>query len=183
VSTRLHYVYFLYQGETLKYVGRSVNPKSRRRVFERRTGVSVTMAMESYPTIEEAQKAELLAIRTLSPEYNKVEASSPTRLGLANSKSHNKAISSALKGKNLTKEHRDKLWAERDRSKEANAFFGKKHTVESIEKIKAANKAQFSDEEKRERHRAACIRSMQKRKEAGEKIGRPKRNLTGERND
>lgn len=172
MSSDNHFTYELHDIETdeLLYIGRSVKPKTRRRIFERRTGREVTMVVFCHLNLEAAQRWERRQIYQRQPPYNKYVASSPTRLGMTNSAAHCAALSKGRRGKKLSAEHKSKLWAERDRSPEANPFYGKKHTKFSRTKISKATKAQFSDPEKRLRHKLAC-------EEAGKRIR--ERNASG----
>lgn len=151
MQIRDHFVYYLSINNDVVYVGRSFNPKGRRRVFERTHGLKVDLEISKPLDLNSAQKLELLEIKIRKPKYNKVVASSPTRLGMQNTKEHNKAITKSLAGRKLSEEHKKKLWEERDRTN----IKGTPHTEKTKILLRERTKEQFDDPEKRERHKLA----------------------------
>jgi predicted GIY-YIG superfamily endonuclease len=163
LDKRRHWVYVLWDGDEIIYVGRTVNLPQRLGVFQRRTGIVTSGQYYPFRCLAAAQAEEKRLILLHRPKFNKYVASSPTRLGQRNTAEQNAAISVALAGRSLSAEHRAKLWARRDRSA-PNSMQGRRHTPEALAKIREANAAQFADPEKRERHRLACIAAATRRK-------------------
>lgn len=170
-----HYVYYLRNGNTAAtvYVGRSINPIGRWRTHQKRMGYALAIsAVVCCSSLEEAMALEISAIDTLQPALNKTRESSRARLGMKNRPEHTAAMMAGLRAKGYTKEAGARRWERRSRAPEDNSFFGHQHTNATKDKLRAANKAQFSDEEKRKRHRDACIASVEKRKALGLPMGR-----------
>ena len=79
------YVYYLHHEETgeLLYIGRSNNPSGRRRAFEKRSGIVVSMGpKQRFTDIHRASAAELKAILQHSPPHNKNVVSSLGTYGM-----------------------------------------------------------------------------------------------------
>lgn len=111
--SRPHYVYVLWEGEEVVYVGRTINLPQRLGVFRRRTGLNPAGQYYPFAKLADAQAEEIRLITTHRPRFNKYVASSPTRLGQRNSEKQNANISRAMRGKRLSAEHRANLWAHR----------------------------------------------------------------------
>lgn len=108
-----HWVYRLYDGDELIYVGRTVNLAQRIGVFQRRTGIITGGRYYPFKKLADAQAEELRLIRKYRPRFNVRVASSPTRLGQKHTEDAKRAIAAAHAGKVLSAEHRKNLWAHR----------------------------------------------------------------------
>lgn len=109
----VHYVYRLYADGALVYVGRSVTPKVRKTIFERKRSLNTSMKVFGPYTFAEAAAKEIRDIKRLRPPYNRRVASSACRLGKSNTEFHNAAISERLKGRPKSQQHRANLWKNR----------------------------------------------------------------------
>lgn len=166
-----HFVYGLFDLGALVYIGRTLNVLGRWRTFNKRHGIATAyQVLGAYTDFEEAMFTEIFLIGLYRPPFNHYVASSPARLGRNNSDNHNDSIRSALQGRKLTEEHKARLWETRSRELATganNAFYGKHHKPATVKRLREANRLQFADPIKRERHRVAC-------REAGLRIGRKK---------
>lgn len=109
---RGHYVYFLFQGAQLLYIGRAYDPEKRRQVFRRRTGVEVELGdCLRFSTLEEAQDAERAAIREHLPPYNQKVTSTQGMSGQRHSEETRKKIGAKHRGKHQSEEAKARLRA------------------------------------------------------------------------
>lgn len=163
-----HYVYFLIDNTgDICYVGRTVSPKVRLRVHERKFNEKFDLLIAGeFALLEEAQEEELHQISSLRPRLNTYLSSSPTRLGLKNTSTHNVALSrhSALRSEESRSIAAKKGWELRDKSHphrrgvkhtdrtkamiskrlvkyhetNVNGFSGKQHSEETKAKLRLA---------------------------------------------
>jgi len=165
---RAHYTYFIIEHGEIVYVGQSVSPKTRWRVHQKRMGEHVDCLVAGiFDCFEDAACDELYMLTHFDFKYNDYIASSPSRLG----KKTTWRVDPSIWSPNRS-EMAKRGWETRDRSPEANAFYGKKHTAATIKKVRAATKAQFSDPVKRERHRKGVIEGIRRAQTAGIRCGR-----------
>lgn len=170
---KIHFVYHLVEKKEIVYVGRSIRPKARQTKFETKHGFRPGIIIFGPFEFKPAQELEKRDIVKFSPTYNIYVASSPARLGRRNSKEHNLALQAARKGVPLSAEHKAKLWRDRPRPiGKLNWFYGKKHTPATIEKVREANRLQFADPVKAQRHREAVQAGMDRRRALGLPLGR-----------
>lgn len=167
-----HYIYYLSRGNSIVYIGSSVNPTARWRTAQRKWGydihISAIVAVENF---ECRRELELWLLRKYLPMYNKRISSGPSRLGMVNSVAHRKALSARLPDSDPISAGK-RRWENRSRRPEDNPFYGKSHSPETREKIRKASMEQFSDPTKKERHRIATIAGIAKRIAAGLPFGR-----------
>ena len=147
----MHYVYYIWNldEDLLLYIGRSINPEDRLRDFIRREGISAVLGQtHGFTNMEDACRAELQAIATHWPPYNRSLVSSrggwgiskpmdpsvaekirAAHLGRPNSDIHNERIARARKGMKFTQEHCFNMSLSRK---------GKKPTAETRAKLSAS---------------------------------------------
>lgn len=113
LNKKAHYVYHLSIGKSVVYVGRSVNPKTRRTIFERTHNLRVDLKVFGPMFFKTAAALELKYIDDLAPKFNKKRASSRCRLGIKNGENQKSRVSESLKGKPKSIEHRFNLWKNR----------------------------------------------------------------------
>lgn len=113
-STILHKVYYLDHPVTgeLLYIGRSLNPRQRRRAFESRTGIKAVLDLcQRFTDFEAAQRAEVQAILRHRPPFNKIAVSGRGTLGHAMAEETRTKLSHAHMGKVLSDEHKANIGA------------------------------------------------------------------------
>lgn len=106
-----HYVYKLFNGAQLVYVGRALRPKDRLSYMRRvRRNQRLTLVVVRGPMkFAMAQALELRLIKELRPAWNKNNESSPGRLGRTLPVSLRSRLREKLRGRRFTKLHRARL--------------------------------------------------------------------------
>lgn len=113
LTDRVHFVYHLAVKGIVVYVGRSISPKVRKTVFERKHSLRVEMNIYGPFDFERASKLEVEQIKELKPGFNIYISSSRCRLGMPAGYAQKLAVSNALKGKPKSPEHKASLWKNR----------------------------------------------------------------------
>jgi hypothetical protein len=150
-----HFVYFLASpgSDLIFYVGRSLEPERRLAVFVLEKNLEAVIHHTlRFSTLADAQNAELRAIQSLRPIYNKVLVSSPGHLGFKHTKE------TKLK---LSKDHLG-----------VQTFLGRKHSEETKEKLRLINLGKVVSEETREKLRAKVITTAMRENMRKGQLGR-----------
>lgn len=136
----MHYVYYLLDPDTreLLYIGRSNNPKRRLYAFIKKKKRNAILGIcQRFSDFEKACKAELKAIATHWPPYNKNLISSKGKLGIyigcgpTLSDAHKRKIGAASKGHVVTLEARQTI---------RRKLLGHQVSQTTRDRISAANK-------------------------------------------
>jgi hypothetical protein len=160
----MHYVYYLLDPESLDllYIGRSSTPIKRRLAFIQKYGIPVIFGTaQRHADFEAACKAELRAIESHQPKYNKNLVSSPGMYGKAgtvhfqHTEEAKRKIGAHFKNKQVSPEQANRL-----RMSCYNRL-GSHQSLKTIDKRRQALLGQKRSEETKAKLRATWARRKQ----------------------